>query len=118
MAEVEDGPSNTVPVSTSMQVKAQVHLGQLTPNDVAVELYVGRVDGDGNLVQGEAVAMQPGPQNSGDTYSYSVETSIHRSGLHGFTVRVRPNHPDMPVKFIPGLISWADASRAAIAATV
>jgi glycogen phosphorylase len=118
VAKVEDGPSNTVPVSTSMRVSAQVHLGRLTPSDVAVELYIGRVDGDGNLVEGQAIAMQPGARNAGDDYSYSVETSLHRSGLHGFTVRVRPNHPDMPMKFVPELICWADASRAAVAATV
>ncbi len=116
--KVEDGPVNTVPVSRSMQVRAQVHLGRLTPDDVVVELYVGRVDGDGNLVDGEAVTMQPEPQTPGATYSYSVETSLHRSGLHGFTVRVRPNHPEMPMKFIPGLISWADASQVAAAAAV
>ena len=113
VSKVEDGPSKTVPVSSSMQVRAQVHLGRLTPNDVLVELYIGRVDGNGNLLQGEAVTMQPEPQSAGDTYSYAIATSIHRSGLHGFTVRVRPYHPDLPVAFIPGLICWADEARVA-----
>jgi len=108
VAKVEDGPVDTVPVSSSMRIRAQVHLGRLTPDDVVVELYLGRVDGDGNLVAGEAVLMQSERQNASDTYRYVVETSIHRSGLHGFTVRVRPHHPDMPVAFIPGLICWAD----------
>jgi glycogen phosphorylase len=118
VAKVEDGPVDSVPVSSSMSVRAQVHLGRLTPGDVLVELYVGRVDGDGNLVDGEAVTMRPEQQNSGDTYTFALNTSIHRSGLHGFTVRVRPYHPDMPVAFIPGLICWADESRAAAAAAV
>jgi len=100
-----------------MRVRAQVHLGRLTPSDVLVELYVGRVDGDGNLVEGEAITMQPEPQMTGGLYNYAVDTSIHRSGLHGFTVRVRPNHPDLPVAFVPGLICWADPARVA-AATV
>ena len=115
VAKVEDGPLNNVPVSSAMPVQAQVHLGRLTPADVRVELYLGRVNGDGDLVEGEAIAMQPEPQNSGGTYSYTVETSIHRSGLHGFTVRVRPYHPDLPVEFVPGLMCWADASRVATA---
>lgn len=29
------------------------------------------------------------------------------SGLHGLTVRVLPQHPDLPVPFLPGLIAWA-----------
>ena len=118
VAKVEDGPENTVPVSSSMRVQAQVHLGRLTPDDVLVELYVGLVDGAGNLVEGRAVAMQTGAQTDGETYVYSAETSMHRSGLHGFTVRVRPANPDLPVNFVPGLICWADPSRAAAAATV
>jgi glycogen phosphorylase len=113
VAKVEDGPANIVPVASSMPVRAQVHLGRLRPEDVLVELYVGSVNGNGDLVEGRPVAMHPEGQPADGTYSYFVETSIERSGLHGFTVRVRPNHPDMPVAFIPGLICWADASRIA-----
>ncbi len=116
VAKIEEGPVDSVPVSSSLSVRAQVHLGRLTPGDVLVELYLGRVDGEGILVDGEAVAMQPEPQDSSDVYTYAVNTAIHRSGLHGFTVRIRPYHPDMPVAFIPGLICWADAARAAVAA--
>jgi starch phosphorylase len=114
--EVEDGSAGMVPVSSSMRVRARVHLGQLTPQDVVVESYVGRVDMNGELVEGKAVAMQPEGQPSNGSYDYVVETSIARSGLHGFTVRVRPSHPDMSVSFIPGLICWADQSRLGVAA--
>ena len=30
------------------------------------------------------------------------------SGLHGFTVRVRPSDPELSVAFVPGLICWAE----------
>ena len=107
VAKVEDGPSSNVPVGSSMPVQAQVHLGHLSPADVVVELYVGRVDGNGELVEGHAVVMQPQEKLADGVTVYSVETAIARSGLHGFTVRVRPSHPDMPKAFIPGLICWA-----------
>jgi len=113
---VEDGSDIMVPVSSSMRVRARVHLGRLTPKDVVVESYLGRVDMNGELVEGKAVAMQPDGQPSDGSYDYVVETSIARSGLHGFTVRVRPNHPDMSASFIPGLIYWADQSRLGIVA--
>jgi hypothetical protein len=51
-------------------------------------------------------------------YRYEVDTSVARSGLHGFTVRVRPYHPDMPTTFIPGLITWAEAAKVAEPAVV
>lgn len=113
--KLEDGPSESVPVSSSMPVRAQVHLGRLSPNDVVVELYVGRVNGDGDLVEGEAVVMRPERELQSGMFQYAVETSIHRSGLHGFTARVRPSHPDMPTEFIPGLLRWADQPRVAAA---
>ncbi len=119
VAKVEDGPINTIPVASSLRVRAQVHLGQrLKPQDVIVELYVGRVNGDGDLVEGDAVEMHAQQEEASGIYCYDVETAINRSGLHGFTLRLRPSHPDMPVAFIPGLICWADESRVAAAAAV
>jgi len=115
IARVEDGPANSIPVASAMQIRAEVHLGRLSPQDVAVELYVGRVNMQGELVEGNSVAMAAAGQAPGGNYNYVVETSIARSGLHGFTVRVRPNHPDMSVAFIPGLICWADPSRVPVA---
>jgi len=115
IARVEDGPANSIPVASAMQIRAEVHLGRLSPQDVAVELYVGRVNMQGELVEGNSVAMAAAGQAPGSNYNYVVETSIARSGLHGFTVRVRPNHPDMSVAFIPGLICWADPSRVPVA---
>lgn len=108
---VEDGTSTLVPVNSSLPVRARVHLGRLGPQDVLVELYVGRVDMNGELAEGAAVTMKPETLRSDGTYNYVVETSIARSGLHGFTVRVRPYHPDMSVGFIPGLITWASRSQ-------
>jgi starch phosphorylase len=115
VANVEDGPSRVVPVDHVMRVRAQVRLGQLTPRDVVVELYVGRVDMDGELTDGTAIAMQTDGKLSDGRYGYVVDTGIARSGLHGFTVRVRPCHPDMPASFVPGLMCWADPGPEAAA---
>jgi starch phosphorylase len=113
---VEDGPVDTIPVASAMRVRAQVHLGRLSPRDVLVELYVGRVDMQGELVEGNSVAMEAVGHDAANNYNYVVETAVAQSGLHGFTVRVRPSHPDMSVAFIPGLICWAEQSRVLAAA--
>jgi len=113
IARVDDGPAKTIPVALPMRVRAQVHLGRLSPQDVVVELYAGRVDMRGELFESNAVAMEVDGQDSAGNYNYVVETSVNRSGLHGFTARVRPNHPYMSVAFLPGLICWADESRIA-----
>jgi starch phosphorylase len=116
VGEVEDGTTAAVLVNSSLRVQVRVHLGRLGPQDVVVELYVGRVDMNGDLVEGQALVMQAEGQRSDGDYNYVGQTSIARTGLHGFTVRVRPSHPDMSVGFIPGLISWAGRPAVATAA--
>jgi starch phosphorylase len=106
--KVNGGPSQTVSVSTAVTVRGRVRLGNLTPDDVIVELYVGRADMSGELVECQVAAMRANGQPSYGTYDYVGETIIARSGLHGFTLRVRPCHRDLSVPFIPGLICWAD----------
>lgn len=112
----QSGAAKAIPVASSLQVRAEVHLGKLTPQDVMVELYAGRVDMNGELVEGHAIAMRPEGQQRDGMVDYAVETSIARSGLHGVTVRVRPSHPDLPVSFLPGLICWADETKVPVTA--
>jgi starch phosphorylase len=116
VGKIEDGTTTVVPVNASLHIRVPVHLGRLAPQDVAVEFYVGLVDANGDLVGGESVAMHPEAQSSDGVYTYALETSIARSGLHGFTVRVRPSHPDLAAAFLPGLISWASQTAPAMAA--
>jgi glycogen phosphorylase len=107
---VEEGPSSTVAVASTVRVSAQVHLGSLSPEDVEVELYTGPVDSNGEIVGGSSTAMSS-EKRIGGGYRYIGETTIARSGRHGFTIRVRPQHPDLSCVFLPGLIRWADAAR-------
>jgi starch phosphorylase len=83
-------------------------LGDLTPEDVAVELYLGRVDAAGELVEAEATPMQPVGPDGEDGYRFETRAvPCHKSGLHGYTVRVLPHHPDLTTPFLPGLIVWS-----------
>jgi starch phosphorylase len=107
---VEKGPGTTIAVSTSVKVSAVIHLGSLSPDDVLVELYTGQVDTSGEIVEGRSVPMESAGR-TGDAYRYQVRTAVTQSGKHGFTIRVRPNHPDLSSTFVPGLIRWADAAR-------
>ena len=108
---VEDGAVESIDVAAPLRVQARIHLGKLRSSDVTVELYTGPVDADGDLIEGVPLEMQPLQADATGTYTYTVETSIQHSGLYGFTVRVRPNHPDLPSIFVPGLIRWAGEPR-------
>jgi len=107
---VEEGPALTVAVSSVVRVSAQVHLGSLSPGDVQVELYTGPVGVNSEIMCGRAVPMNP-ETRVGGACRYVGETSIDRTGRHGFTIRIRPCHPDLTCAFLPGLIRWADSER-------
>jgi starch phosphorylase len=99
-----------LPVGSRLQVCAHVQLGALTPEEVAVELYVGRLDADGELTGAGAIPMQASGGGRGGVWAFEAATvPCPRSGLHGYTVRITPFHADQPKAFLPGLITWADA---------
>jgi len=94
-------------VGEEMVVRALAHLGALTPGDVTVQLYLGRVNADGEIEEAETIAM--GAIGPGDKGGYLFEACAipQQSGLHGFTARVLPCHKDLTPPFLPGLIAWA-----------
>jgi starch phosphorylase len=110
--ESVDGlPQTDLPVGSHLRVRAHLQLGALTPDQVAVELYVGRLDADGELTGAYAIPMQPAGEGSGGNWTFEAATvPCPRSGLHGYTVRITPFHPDAPKAFLPGVITWADAA--------
>jgi starch phosphorylase len=107
---VGDGPSSGLPVGTKTCIGARVNLGTLKPEDLAVELYLGRLAPTGEIVDGQPIQMQPARQVDQARYLFeATAVPCSKSGLHGYTVRVLPHHPDLPTHFLPGLIVWADS---------
>ncbi len=112
--EIVGGPSADLPVGTKIRTRARLELGGLSPDDVAVELYWGRVNAAGDISEGASAAMKPiGRDESGKHIFETDAVACARSGLHGYTVRVLPHHADAASRFLPGLITWADASPSA-----
>jgi starch phosphorylase len=114
---VQQIAGQALPVGASVHACARVHLGALTTDDVAVEIYLGRVSASGDLTEALPKMMTVAADCGNGTYAFQVEAPCTRSGVHGYTVRVRPTHPDLPSAFLPGLIHWAD-ERAYRSATV
>jgi starch phosphorylase len=104
---VETSGARQISVGGGVASRAKVRLGRLSPGEVAVELYAGRVDAHENITAGVAVRMQA-TGREGDLHVY--ETSYGpcaESGLHGYTVRVAPLHPNSIPVIVPGCITWA-----------
>ena len=92
-------------VGSNMEVRASVRLGQLSPDDVCVELYEGPLDIDQEIVNGRPMAMSFVGVEKGVSL-FVCPVRFQRSGLHGYTVRVLPRHADLADPFEPRLIVW------------
>jgi glycogen phosphorylase len=93
-----------------VQARARVQLGTLSPDDVVVELYSGRLDSQGNITAAESSPMRVVRAAGNGAHLYESSASAwHASGLHGYTIRVLPHHRYLNSPFVPGLITWASA---------
>ena len=117
--KVEDQRSSDLEVGHKFRVQAWVELGELSPEEVGVELYSGRVNADGEIVDAgvqpmapiEPTRLSPAGGEARAVYLFAGETlPLCHTGLHGYTVRVRPRHPDLAVPWLPGLITWRQKS--------
>ncbi|HXI16399.1 MAG TPA: alpha-glucan family phosphorylase [Chloroflexota bacterium] len=110
--DVDAAPAD-VAVGMTLPVRAHVQLGSLSPDDVSVQLYDGAVDTDGQIARGQSVEMAvdtngiDGHQERNGSYTYAGEIPCLASGLHGYSVRIVPAHPDLSSQFEPGLVTWA-----------
>jgi starch phosphorylase len=94
-------------VGDTLTVRAWLDLGQLTPDDVAVELYQGQLDADGEILWPNSIAMTPSDQVQGTQHEFVGEIHFRTSGRHGYTMRILPRHPDLGDPYRQGLILWA-----------
>lgn len=96
-------------VGDKITVTAKVHLGQLTPDDVHVQLYYGTLDTRGGIDanSGHAIDMQPEKNGGGSEYTFTGTVQYTASGESGVSVRVIPKHEYLSTPFQPGLITWA-----------
>jgi len=102
-------------VGSKICVRACVRLGEITPEDVSVELYLGRLDTDGEITGAAAFPMQPVNHAGNGEGIYTFEAAqvpCHSSGRVGYTVRVLPFHRDESRSLIPGLVRWAEEASA------
>ena len=111
--DVEQQSSGALPVGVSLHARTRIKLGQLAPDDVRVELYLGRVDPSGELSESVSSRMQPAGPADDHAIWFEATAPCERSGKYGFTIRVRPDHPDLGVPFVPGLICWAEPPQIA-----
>ena len=105
--EADDGEQSP---GTRLVVRATVALGQLSPDDVTVQLVYGPA-GDEDEISAPAFAdLELDPdQAGGSAVRYVGEAELGRPGPFGYTVRVLPRHPLLAIPAEMGLITLPTA---------
>jgi starch phosphorylase len=99
-------PGICVPVREPLRVAAMVHLGELKPEEVTVQMYIGEVTGKGNLVDAEAMRMVHEESMPDGMHRFGGSFRSDTSGRRGVAVRVLPADDRLVTPFLPGLITW------------
>ncbi len=105
--KVVNGMPEEIEVGSEVKVQARIRLGSLTPDEVAVELYWGKLDANDEFSDANAAPMENKGMD-GDLHLYeAIHGPCSESGLQGFTVRVLPSNADLTTPFLPGYVTWA-----------
>ncbi|HWO56237.1 MAG TPA: alpha-glucan family phosphorylase [bacterium] len=95
-----------VSVGQAVGVTATVFLGALTPRDVRVELYFGKLDASDQIKDATPIPLPEVHDLGNGTFAFSGTTSRKRSGRYGYSVRVLPAHHAMTNPWEMRLVRW------------
>jgi starch phosphorylase len=103
---VEDAGPGTRRVGEGFEIAVVARLGSIQPKDVAVEAFFGPLSAAREIQRGRAVALTLERSLGEGRHRYTGSIPCQRSGMQGFTVRVRPFHPEACELMSTGLVTW------------
>jgi len=98
--------SSPLRVGEPLVISLIARLGDLTPAEVEVEIFAGRLKTVASIADGKAQQMAVAEDLGNGVYRYECSLPWPVAGRFGFTARVTPK-ADKFIKYTPGLITWA-----------
>ena len=90
-----EGLADVVTAGSTVDVRAFISLGDVTPDDVLVQVLFGAVDADDRLDDPRSERMNPVEQFEQNKWKFQASITCDHNGPFGYTVRVLPNHEGM-----------------------
>ncbi|OVE75847.1 alpha-glucan phosphorylase [bacterium E08(2017)] len=106
-----DREISSLHVGDQFTVSVKVNLGELSPDEVDMEVYYGQVDPNNAIKQSCADKMQVEQDLGSGVYIYKQTISCQRAGRYGFSARLTPAGNDWQPA-IPGFVKWAEPDKA------
>ena len=104
----EENEKSEMKVDTTYNLNCEVELGKLSPNDVEVQIYYGKVDDRYETNANSFVVMNfDSTSEDSNIHSFSGEIKCKNTGKFGYTLRILPKHELLHNSFELNLIHWA-----------
>ena len=104
---VEEEKNGDLKFGLKYPILAEVELGELTPNDVEVQIYYGRIDDGINSTKYSIPMTHIVKKSKSNKFIYHGDIDCKDTGQFGFTLRILPKHQQLINQFELGLIRWA-----------
>jgi starch phosphorylase len=105
---LKDNMQSVNSVGAECRIEAQVDLDGLAPDDVEIQVLMGKVDSNRDLRDIEVVNMQQSSRD-GTVYTYSCCFPCAITGNRGYTLRILPKSEFVHVPSEMKLVKWYSA---------
>ena len=95
-------------VGSALTLQVWTDLGELTPDDVRVEVVHGTARDDDFLDRPQSVLLGHAEADESGRHRFAGEVKLETTGPFGYTVRVLPDHPALVGPAELGLVAWPD----------
>ena len=90
--------NQVVHVGQSVPIQVEVALQTLQPEDIAVEVFYGRLSSEGEIIDGKVQRLNYSNKAATGDAVYKGTLVCHTSGRFAFAPRVVACHPDIPLQ--------------------
>ncbi|WKZ71032.1 MAG: alpha-glucan family phosphorylase [Melioribacteraceae bacterium] len=98
--------SSDIKVGSKFTVTAEVDLGDLSPDDVEVQIYFGKLVANGDTQNNSYSIMSHVAKGKTKVHNYKGEITCKDTGQFGYTLRILPKHKLLVNPFELGVIKW------------
>lgn len=98
--------SSDIKVGSKFTVTAEVDLGDLSPDDVEVQIYFGKLVANGDTQNNSYSIMSHVAKGKTKVDNYKGEITCKDTGQFGYTLRILPKHKLLVNPFELGVIKW------------
>ncbi len=109
VVELTDPGHPELHVGENLEISADINLGPLSPEEIRVEAYFGRINSQGGIDNPQTTEMKPrdGQDAQAGTLHYVASVPCDTAGRQGYSVRILPKHPELTHNLVPGYVKWA-----------